>query len=64
MPTYKYTLKNGKTMWYAAFNYTNWTEKTSIHANVDLKRSEKQKNMSGHSWIRRKTPVTYFSLHL
>ena len=25
MPTYKYTLKNGKTMWYAAFNYTDWT---------------------------------------
>lgn len=24
MPAYKYTLKNGKTMWYAAFNYTNW----------------------------------------
>ena len=24
MPVYKYTLKNGKTMWYAAFNYTNW----------------------------------------
>ncbi len=27
MPTYKYTLKNGKTMWYAAFNYTDWTGK-------------------------------------
>lgn len=25
MPTYKYTLKNGKTMCYAAFNYTDWT---------------------------------------
>lgn len=25
MPAYKYTLKNGKTMWYAAFNYTDWT---------------------------------------
>ena len=25
MPVYKYTLKNGKTMWYAAFNYTDWT---------------------------------------
>ena len=24
MPAYKYTLKNGKIMWYAAFNYTNW----------------------------------------
>ena len=24
MPAYKYTLKNGKTMWYAAFNYTDW----------------------------------------
>ena len=24
MPAYKYILKNGKTMWYAAFNYTNW----------------------------------------
>lgn len=27
MPTYKYTLKSGKTMWYAAFNYTDWTGK-------------------------------------
>ncbi len=25
MPAYKYTLKNGKTLWYAAFNYTDWT---------------------------------------
>lgn len=25
MPTYKYTLKNGKTMWYANFYYTDWT---------------------------------------
>jgi len=25
MPAYKYTLKDGKTMWYAAFNYTDWT---------------------------------------
>ena len=25
MPAYKYTLKSGKTMWYAAFNYTDWT---------------------------------------
>ena len=25
MPAYKYTLKNGKIMWYAAFNYTDWT---------------------------------------
>ena len=25
MPVYKYTLKNGKTMWYANFYYTNWT---------------------------------------
>lgn len=25
MPTYKYTLKDGKTKWYAAFNYTDWT---------------------------------------
>ena len=24
MPAYKYTLKNGKTLWYAAFNYTDW----------------------------------------
>ena len=24
IPAYKYTLKNGKTMWYAAFNYTDW----------------------------------------
>lgn len=24
MPVYKYTLKDGRTMWYAAFNYTNW----------------------------------------
>jgi len=27
LPAYKYTLKNGKTMWYAAFNYTDWTGK-------------------------------------
>ncbi len=27
MPAYKYTLKNGKTMWYAAFSYTDWTGK-------------------------------------
>ena len=27
MPAYKYTLKNGKTMWYAAFTYTDWTGK-------------------------------------
>lgn len=26
-PAYKYTLKNGKTMWYAAFTYTDWTGK-------------------------------------
>lgn len=25
MPAYKYTLKNGKTMWYANFYYTEWT---------------------------------------
>ena len=25
MPAYKYTLKSGRTMWYAAFNYTDWT---------------------------------------
>lgn len=25
MPAYKYTLKNGKTLWYTAFNYTDWT---------------------------------------
>lgn len=25
IPTYKYTLKNGKTMWYANFYYTEWT---------------------------------------
>lgn len=25
MPAYKYTLKNGKVLWYAAFNYTDWT---------------------------------------
>ena len=24
MPAYKYTLKNGKTICYAAFNYTDW----------------------------------------
>ena len=27
MPAYKYTLKNGKTMWYANFYYTDWTGK-------------------------------------
>lgn len=27
LPAYKYTLKNGKTMWYAAFTYTDWTGK-------------------------------------
>ena len=27
MPAYKYTLKSGKTMWYAAFTYTDWTGK-------------------------------------
>lgn len=27
MPAYKYTLKNGRTLWYAAFNYTDWTGK-------------------------------------
>ncbi len=28
MPTYKYTLKDGKTtLWYTAFNYTDWTGK-------------------------------------
>ena len=25
MPAYKYTLKSGKTMWYANFYYTEWT---------------------------------------
>lgn len=25
MPAYKYTLKNGKAMWYANFYYTDWT---------------------------------------
>lgn len=25
MPAYKYTLKDGKTMWYANFYYTDWT---------------------------------------
>lgn len=25
MPTYKYSLKSGKTMWYANFYYTDWT---------------------------------------
>lgn len=25
MPAYKYTLKNGKTKWYANFYYTDWT---------------------------------------
>ena len=25
MPAYKYTLKNGKTMWYACFYYIEWT---------------------------------------
>lgn len=25
MPAYKYTLKNGKTMWYANFYFTDWT---------------------------------------
>lgn len=25
MPAYKYTLKNGKTMWYASFYHTDWT---------------------------------------
>lgn len=24
MPSYKYTLKNGKTLWYASFYYTDW----------------------------------------
>ncbi len=27
MPAYKYTLKNGKTLWYANFYYTDWTGK-------------------------------------
>ena len=27
MPAYKYTLKSGKTMWYANFYYTDWTGK-------------------------------------
>lgn len=27
MPAYKYTLKNGKIMWYANFYYTDWTGK-------------------------------------
>ena len=27
MHAHKYTSKNGKTMWYAAFNYTDWTGK-------------------------------------
>ena len=27
MPEYKYTLKNGKTLWYANFYYTDWTGK-------------------------------------
>lgn len=26
MPVYKYTLKNGKTLWYVNFYYTDWTE--------------------------------------
>ena len=25
MPAYKYTLKNGKTLWYVNFYYTDWT---------------------------------------
>ena len=25
MPAYKYTLKSGKTLWYANFYYTDWT---------------------------------------
>ena len=31
MPAYKYTLKNGRTLWYAAFYYVDWTGQRKHH---------------------------------
>jgi hypothetical protein len=37
IPAYKYTLKNGKTLWYGAFNYTDWTGKYKHTCKRDFK---------------------------
>lgn len=45
MPAYKYTLKNGKTMWYAAFNYTDWTGKKQAHMQKRIQNTERGKRV-------------------
>lgn len=59
MPVYKYTLKSGKTMWYAAFNYTTGPGRTGIPVKEDSKHSGRQRSMNGRFWIRKRIPATY-----
>lgn len=59
MPAYKYTLKSGKTLWYANFYYTDWTGEKSISANEGSKHRGKQKIMRGPFWISRAVQATY-----
>lgn len=50
MPAYKYTLKNGKTMWYANFYYTDWTGKKQHICKRGFKTQREAKEYE-HSFI-------------
>ena len=56
MPAYKYTLKSGKTLWYANFYYTDWTGEKKHICKRGFKTQREAKEYE--KWISRTTPVT------
>ena len=46
MPAYKYTLKSGKTLWYANFYYTDWTGEKKHICKRGFKTQREAKSMS------------------
>lgn len=64
MPAYKYTLKNGKTLWYAAFNYTDWTgeHKHTCKRGFKTQREAKEYERSFLEQINATTDITFGAL--
>lgn len=64
MPAYKYTLKNGKTLWYAAFNYTDWTgeHKHTCKRGFKTQREAKEYERSFLEQVNGTTDITFGAL--
>lgn len=59
MPAYKYTLKSGKTLWYANFYYTDWTGEKKHICKRGFKTQREAKIMRGPFWISKAVQATY-----